>query len=82
MKNIVWLFYLITEKVPPATCDSSEVARAQKRRCYLHTENGRPGWCFSGSLTWLTIRYRKQSLKTKQPSTYILIHLKLRIGKN
>ncbi len=42
-------FTLIGDKAPPAARDSSEVARAQKQRCYPHTGIGGHSWCVSSN---------------------------------
>ncbi len=42
---------VIGDKAPPATQDSSEVARSLKRYCYPHTGNGGNRWCLSSSLS-------------------------------
>ncbi len=43
-------FTLIGDMAPPATSDSSEVARILSRRCYPHAGNGGRSWCLSSSL--------------------------------
>ncbi len=44
-------YHLDTDKAPPATRDSSEVARSKKQRCYPHTGNSGRRWCLSSSLS-------------------------------
>ncbi len=51
LKESLWLLHSIGDKAPPATRDSSEVARAQRQHCYLHTGKGGHSWCLSSSLS-------------------------------
>ncbi len=46
----VWRLHLICDKPPPATRDSSEVARALNLHFSPHTGNGRLIWCLSVGL--------------------------------
>ncbi len=39
-KKSAWIIYLISDKAPPVTRDSNEVARTLNRCCHRHTENG------------------------------------------
>ncbi len=51
LKKSAGLLHQIGDKAPPAAHDSSEVARALNRLCYLHTGNGGHSRCLSSSLS-------------------------------
>ncbi len=51
LKRSAWLLHQIGDKAPPAAHDSSEVARALNRLCYLRTGNGGHCSCLISSLS-------------------------------